>query len=90
VIHAYLNVMHGEFLSAVCLVDDLSHPDHLTLVVAYRHRQYQVSFVASAQVYFTVEPRVLKMNRLYRIIFDYVHHLLIYIYKQIQSHIFVQ
>jgi hypothetical protein len=62
--NAYLNVTCGEFLSAVCLVDNLSHPDHLTLIVAYRHRQYQVGFVASSQVYFTVEPRVLKIKRL--------------------------
>jgi len=77
VIHAYLNVARGEFLSTVCLVDDLSHPDHLTLVVAYRHRQYQVSFVASAQVYFTVETGILKMKQLYRIIIMYYYYVLL-------------
>jgi hypothetical protein len=44
----YLNVTWGEFLRIVCLVDYLSYPDHLTLVVADWHGQYQVSFVASA------------------------------------------
>jgi hypothetical protein len=58
----YLNIMLREFLGVVCLVDDLSHPDHLTLVVAYRHGKYQVSLVSSPQVYLAVEPGVLKQR----------------------------
>jgi hypothetical protein len=54
-------------LGVVCLVDDLSHPDHLTLVVADGHGQYEVCPVASAKVYFAVEPGVLKIRVFIRI-----------------------
>jgi hypothetical protein len=55
--------MCSELLGVVCLVDDLSYTDHLALVVTDWHGEYQIRFIASAQVYLAVEPGILKQKQ---------------------------
>lgn len=42
----HFDVVCGEFLGVVRFVDDLRHADHFALVIADRHTEDQVRFVA--------------------------------------------
>lgn len=55
----YLDVVLGKWIAAVSLVDYLGHADHVVVVVADRHAQYQIGRVARHVVDLSVEPRVL-------------------------------
>lgn len=46
-------------MAAVGLVDYLSHSDHVVVVVADRHAQYQIGRVARHVIDFPVKPWVL-------------------------------
>lgn len=54
-----LHVVLGKRVAAVGLVDYLGHSDHVVVVVADRHAQYQIGRVTSHVINFPVEPRVL-------------------------------
>lgn len=56
---AYLDVVLGKRIAAVSLVDYLGHADHVVVVVADWHAQYQIGRVARHVVDLSVEPRVL-------------------------------
>lgn len=56
----YLNVVLGKRIAAVSLVDYLSHSDHVVVVVADRHAQYQIGGVTGHVVDFPVKPWVLE------------------------------
>lgn len=60
--------MLGKRIAAVGLVDYLRYTDHVVVVVADRHAQYQIGRVAGHVIDFPVEPRVLrfKINIIYR------------------------
>lgn len=57
-----LYISLGELLGVVSLVDDLSHSDDVTLVVAYGHAQDQLRLVAGPPVYIAAEPGVLQQH----------------------------
>lgn len=58
-----LDVVLGERVAAVGLVDYLSHSDHFVVVVADRHAQYQIGRVARHVIDFPVKPRVLYKHK---------------------------
>lgn len=55
-----LDIVRGELLRIVSLIDDLGHADHVALVVTNWHAQYRVGLVAGPQVDFAVKSGVLK------------------------------
>lgn len=48
-----------KFVAAVRLIDDLSNPDDIALVIANWHRQNQRCFVSGSHVNGAVESRIL-------------------------------
>ena len=56
----HLDVVVGELVTAVRLVDYLRDADHVALVITDRHREDQGSLVAGAHVDRAVEARVLE------------------------------
>jgi len=58
----------GKRIAAVSLVDYLSHSDHVVIVAADRHAQYQIGRIAGHVIDFPVEARVLQNNTKHRTI----------------------
>jgi len=67
----HLDVALGERIAAVSLVDDLSHADHVVVVVEDRHAQYRVGRVPRHVIDLPVEPRVLQTAKHTRFIRDH-------------------
>jgi len=62
-VHLFILVREDGRVSSDHLVHDLSHTDHLVLVVDYRHAQYAGRVVTGLLVHYLIEPRILCTHR---------------------------